>query len=219
MRERQAVGRRRRGEPLRRKYESPWKTLFYAWLLRRGYEAFFYACARAIGLRHFRLPDMAELARVSHEYYPNQLRGGEGHLEVGEVITAVRERTADLVLSVKPFGCMPSSGVSDGIQSLVTARYPEANFLPIETTGDSAVNAYSRVQMALFKARKKAEDEFARALERTGLDRARAARLIALRPKLSLGAELSASRHFGYGGQHDLRARKIGTGFAVAFKR
>ena len=43
---------------------------------------------------------------------------------------------------------MPSSGVSDGVQSAITELYPEAIFLPIETTGDGAVNVYSRVQAA-----------------------------------------------------------------------
>jgi len=48
---------------------------------------------------------------------------------------------------------MPSSAVSDGIQSLVLSHYPQANFLSIETSGEGAANFYSRVQMALFKAK------------------------------------------------------------------
>ena len=55
---------------------------------------------------------------------------------------------------------MPSSAVSDGVQSLVTSRYPEANFLSIETSGEGAANFYSRVQMALFKAKQSAKEEF-----------------------------------------------------------
>jgi hypothetical protein len=50
--------------------------------------------------------------------------------------------------------------VSDGIQSLVTSRYPQANFLSIETSGEGAANFYSRVQMALFKAKQSAKEEF-----------------------------------------------------------
>ena len=65
-----------------------------------------------------------------------------------------------MVISVKPFGCMPSSGVSDGVQSLVTARHPDAIFCAIETTGDGAVNVQSRVLMDLFKARQKAQQEY-----------------------------------------------------------
>ena len=39
----------------------------------------------------------------------------------------------------------------------------EAVFLPIETTGDGAVNVYGRIQMMLFKARQKAKSEPIRA--------------------------------------------------------
>jgi predicted nucleotide-binding protein (sugar kinase/HSP70/actin superfamily) len=67
---------------------------------------------------------------------------------------------------------MPSSGVSDGVQSLITGKWPEAIFLPIETTGDGKVNVHSRIQMMLFKARQKAKSEFETALKETGLDEA-----------------------------------------------
>lgn len=93
-------------------------------------------------------------------------------MEVGKLIHFVEDKLNHMTLSVKPFGCMPSSGVSDGVQSLISAQYPEAIFLPIETTGDGAVNVYSRVQMMLFKARQKAKDEFHQALEHTGMDEA-----------------------------------------------
>ena len=43
--------------------------------------------------------------------------------------------------------------------------------MPIETTGDQEVNAHSRVQMMLFKARQKAQKEFEQALVRAGPDR------------------------------------------------
>lgn len=115
--------------------------------------------ANAIGLNDYHLADMQSLAADSHEYYPNELRGGEGHMEVGKLIQAVKYKKSHLVLSVKPFGCMPSSGVSDGVQALVTGKYPQAAFLAIETSGDGAVNVYSRIQMALFKAREKAQQD------------------------------------------------------------
>ncbi|NIP87492.1 MAG: 2-hydroxyglutaryl-CoA dehydratase, partial [Gammaproteobacteria bacterium] len=116
------------------------------WALQTMFSVF----ARAVGLEGFHLPNMGELARVSRAHYAIELRGGEGHMEVGKFIQASEGNKAHLVLSVKPFGCMPSSGVSDGVQALVTARHTNTDFLPIETTGDGAVNVYSRVQMALF---------------------------------------------------------------------
>jgi hypothetical protein len=74
-----------------------------------------------------------------------------------------------MTLSVKPFGCMPSSSVSDGIQSFITELYPQGIFLPIETNGDGAVNVYSRVQMQLFKAKQLAQKEVDKALADVGM--------------------------------------------------
>jgi len=116
--------------------------------------------AKAIGLHDYEIPNMDKLARLSKDYYTLDCEGGEGHLEVAHLIESVKENIAHLVISVKPFGCMPSSAVSDGIQSLVTNRFPEANFLSVETSGEGAANFYSRVQMALFKAKQLAKEEF-----------------------------------------------------------
>ena len=115
--------------------------------------------SRILGLHNYTLPNMEKLYDLAKDYYPVDSDGGEGHLEVAHVIEAVEENLAHLVISVKPFGCMPSSAVSDGIQSLVTARYPQANFLSIETSGEGAANFYSRVQMALFKAKEAVKKE------------------------------------------------------------
>ncbi len=72
-----------------------------------------------------------------------------------------------MVLSLKPFTCMPSTQ-SDGVQARVVERFPGMIFLPIETSGDGEVIAHSRVQMALGSARVKARKEFADALAATG---------------------------------------------------
>ena len=50
-------------------------------------------------------------------------------MEVGKLIQSVKHRKAHMVVSVKPFGCMPSSGVSDGVQSLITEKYPTGRLL------------------------------------------------------------------------------------------
>jgi hypothetical protein len=73
-----------------------------------------------------------------------------------------------MVLSLKPFGCMPSTQ-SDGAQSAVVSNYKEMIYLPVETSGEGEINAHSRVQMALGEAKNKAKKEFAEALEKTGL--------------------------------------------------
>ncbi|MFT7880248.1 MAG: hypothetical protein ABXS91_07645 [Sulfurimonas sp.] len=121
---------------------------------------YFTLYAKAIGLHDYHIPDIDKLADYSKAYYTLECEGGEGHLEVAHLVESVKENLAHLVISVKPFGCMPSSSVSDGIQSLVTARHPEANFLAIETSGEGAANFHSRVQMALFKAKQAAKEEF-----------------------------------------------------------
>ncbi|MCB9676871.1 MAG: 2-hydroxyglutaryl-CoA dehydratase [Alphaproteobacteria bacterium] len=142
------------------------------WSLRAGYWAIrgiFQAYAKAVGLHAYELPNMEHIAALAREHYSNDVRGGEGHMEVGKLIHFVEDRVNHMTVSVKPFGCMPSSGVSDGVQTFVMAKWPDALFIPIETTGDQEVNAHSRVQMMLFKARQKAQTEFEKALYDTGL--------------------------------------------------
>jgi hypothetical protein len=113
------------------------------------------------------LLDMQELADLAQPYYHRFARGGEGHLEVAKNIYYTVHRKAHMVLSLKPFGCMPSSQ-SDGVQSAVMNHFKDMIFLPIETSGEGEINAHSRVQMALGEAKAKAKAEFQQALESTG---------------------------------------------------
>jgi predicted nucleotide-binding protein (sugar kinase/HSP70/actin superfamily) len=99
------------------------------------------------------LHDNDDLAKLGHELYHTSIFGGEGNMEVCEAV--YYQDKVDGFISVKPFGCMPSSVVSDGVQSKVTAMYPNLNFLSIETSGDNEVNILSRVSMTIFKARQK----------------------------------------------------------------
>jgi predicted nucleotide-binding protein (sugar kinase/HSP70/actin superfamily) len=143
----------------------------------------FHTFALPAGLFGYHLPDMDEVAEVAEPFYSNDLRGGEGHMEVGKLILNVVHSKAHMTLSVKPFGCMPSSGVSDGVQSLITSRYPGTIFCAVETSGDGAANFYSRVQMYLYKARIAAEEELARAFEETGVTRADVEAFLARNPR------------------------------------
>ncbi|MBL9045189.1 MAG: 2-hydroxyglutaryl-CoA dehydratase [Myxococcales bacterium] len=130
------------------------------WVADKGLRLIFKSIAGILGLHDYYMPNMDEVAEEARELYNNHLRGGEGHMEVGKLVMNVKHKKSTMTLSVKPFGCMPSSGVSDGVQSYVTEKWPSAIFLPIETSGDGAVNVYSRVQMMLFKARVAARAEF-----------------------------------------------------------
>ena len=97
--------------------------------------------------------DLEELSKMGHDYYHTSIFGGEGNLEIAEAIH-YRDKI-DGFISVKPFGCMPSSGVSDGVQRKIVAMYPNLNFLSIETSGDNEVSILCRVSMMLFKAKQK----------------------------------------------------------------
>jgi predicted nucleotide-binding protein (sugar kinase/HSP70/actin superfamily) len=173
------------------------KVLFLLWVAKTGLHTVFGLYAKLIGLSHYHLPDMNEIATISHQHYDNHLRGGEGHMEVGKVIQTAQKRKAHMVVSVKPFGCMPSSGVSDGVQSLISERHPEAIFCAIETTGDAAVNMQSRVQMQLFKARQNAVKEFEEVLDRKGLKLDRAQKLMR---RLRWSSAISYPRAHGLAG-------------------
>jgi hypothetical protein len=88
-------------------------------------------------------------------------------MEVGKAIYYASNHMAHMVLSLKPFGCMPSTQ-SDGAQAAVTSAYPEMIFLPIETSGEGDINAYSRTQMALGEAKVKCKAEYAEVVARCG---------------------------------------------------
>jgi predicted nucleotide-binding protein (sugar kinase/HSP70/actin superfamily) len=122
----------------------------------------------ALGGAAHHLTDQYELQRLGHPYYNSRAAGGEGHLEVAKNIYYSNKDLAHMVLSLKPFGCMPSTQ-SDGAQSAVVSNYKDMIYLPIETSGEGEINAHSRVQMALGEAKNKAKKEFAECLERTGL--------------------------------------------------
>jgi predicted nucleotide-binding protein (sugar kinase/HSP70/actin superfamily) len=139
------------------------------WLGELALRATFATFCKVTGLNRHTLPDMDEVAKVGHSFYNNELRGGEGHMEVAKLVLNVAEQKATMTLSVKPFGCMPSSGVSDGIQSVITELHPDAIFCPVETSGDGATNFYSRVQMYMFKARARARKEHQEALDAYGV--------------------------------------------------
>ncbi|MBM4117041.1 activator of (R)-2-hydroxyglutaryl-CoA dehydratase [bacterium] len=111
--------------------------------------------------------DQLELERMGHPFYNSRAGGGEGHLEVAKNIYYHNKGLAHMVLSLKPFGCMPSTQ-SDGAQAAVQSRFPDMIYLPIETSGEGEINAHSRVQMALGEARVKAREEFERAVAASG---------------------------------------------------
>jgi predicted nucleotide-binding protein (sugar kinase/HSP70/actin superfamily) len=128
----------------------------------------YHKLVEALGPLGHHLADQYEMQRIGHPFYNSRAGGGEGHLEVAKNIYYSNKDLAHMVLSLKPFGCMPSTQ-SDGAQAAVVSHYKEIIYLPIETSGEGEVNAHSRVQMALGEAKNKAKREFAEAVERTGM--------------------------------------------------
>ncbi|GMO57499.1 MAG: hypothetical protein Ta2G_17210 [Termitinemataceae bacterium] len=102
------------------------------------------------------LHNLDKLSVLSESYYNKNIIGGEGNMEISEAL--YYHDKVDGFVTVKPFGCMPSSGVSDGVMSKIISMYPDLNFLSIETSGDNEVNILSRVSMMLFKAKQKMID-------------------------------------------------------------
>jgi len=153
------------------------------WLGELALRATFAAFCKASGLSRQALPDMDEIAKVGHSFYNNELRGGEGHMEVAKLVLNVAKHKAHMTLSVKPFGCMPSSGVSDGIQTVITELHPDAIYCPVETSGDGAVNFYSRVQMYMFKARERARIEYKDTLAHYGITEEQAREFLKENPR------------------------------------
>ncbi|HEV3030447.1 MAG TPA: 2-hydroxyglutaryl-CoA dehydratase [Polyangia bacterium] len=177
------------------------KKLLGLFVADTAIRAAFHTFGAAIGYRGYHLPDMDQIAQTAHAYYDNNVRGGEGHMEVGKFILNVLHNKAHMTLSVKPFGCMPSSGVSDGVQSLITSKYPQSIFCAIETSGDGKVNVQSRVQMFLFKARLAAQREYVELCARLGVSPDDVRAFLAAHPALATG--LRRSPHAAAGSAAD----------------
>jgi len=134
---------------------------------RRFYMGQHRRVAAALGGTSHPLVRLEELAALAAPYYNVFAKGGEGHMEVAKNIYYTVRKKCHMVLSLKPFGCMPSTQ-SDGVQSAVMSHFKDMIFLPIETSGEGEINAHSRVQMALGEAKAKAKAEFQQAFESTG---------------------------------------------------
>jgi predicted nucleotide-binding protein (sugar kinase/HSP70/actin superfamily) len=145
------------------------------------------------------LVSQATLRELARPYMNPRAAGGEGHLEVAKTIYYSKNRLAHMVLSVKPFGCMPSTQ-SDGVQAAVIAHFPEVIFLPIETSPEGEVNAYSRVQMALGEAKIRCKAEFAEALRKAGTDLEKIRLYVAAHPELRKPLQ-KVPMHKGFAGR------------------
>jgi predicted nucleotide-binding protein (sugar kinase/HSP70/actin superfamily) len=114
------------------------------------------------------LPSQEELGRLADPHYNQLARGGEGHLEIGKSLYYSEKALSHLTISVKPFGCLPSTQ-SDAVQWSLVHRTGGFAFLPVETSGEGEIDALSRVQLAMADARRRAIEEFENSIRRTGI--------------------------------------------------
>ncbi len=105
------------------------------------------------------LKDQKLMEKYAKDYYNPGLTGGEGHMEVGKHIYMIKHKKAHMVISVKPFGCMPSTQ-SDGVQAKVIEDLGDTIFISVETSGDAEANFKSRIMMKLYEAKMKALEEY-----------------------------------------------------------
>ena len=148
------------------------REILPAWLLKTSIHLHFAYFRFILNNRPDKLARQRQLARYAAPYYHVRLIGGEGHMEAGKHIYAVRKHQAHMVISIKPFSCMPSTQ-SDGVQTKIAEDMKGSLFVSVDTTGDAEVNVKSRILMKLQVAQKRAESEFREVLERKKLTEAR----------------------------------------------
>ncbi|RLD20669.1 MAG: activator of (R)-2-hydroxyglutaryl-CoA dehydratase, partial [Bacteroidetes bacterium] len=139
------------------------------WILKVGiklYRREFARLLKALGGNNHMIIEQNELEKLAHDYYNTHIEGGEGYMEVAKNIYYHKKHKCHMVLSLKPFGCMPSTQ-SDGVQAAVVEHHKNMIFLPVETSGEGKTNAHNRVLMALEDAREKAKLELNKAYSST----------------------------------------------------
>src|SRR3972149_6306683 len=143
-------------------------SLIFLSIVRFLFKVYYNSYRFLLNFRPNPLPSQTKMAEYAQDYYNVRISGGESHMEVGKHIMSFREKKAHLVISVKPFGCMPSTQ-SDGVQAKVITDLRNSLFLPIETSGDGEVNVKSRIQMKLYEAKERARQEVSGLLTTHGL--------------------------------------------------
>lgn len=177
---------------------NPYLKELKLFALRRTLNAFYNLYRWALGGRADNTVNNRVLARYAHDYYNQHQGGGEAYMEVGSLIYSARMRKAHMMVSVKPFGCLPSTA-SDGVQTKVMSDYPHILFLPLETSGDSEVNFKSRAQMVLFEAKQKAREEAEEIMRKYQIDLEAVREFVRRNPRYSSGMFLFSKKAVGTG--------------------
>ena len=86
---------------------------------------------------------------------------------IGKALWALHHRKAHMICELSPYSCMPNT-MSVGAMAAVLGKHPDLLYAPLEIKGDARITRV-RCQMILTEAKKRAQAEFDRALENTGL--------------------------------------------------
>lgn len=138
---------------------------------------------RAAGGVPREMPDQYLLRDLAKPYFNSRLNGGEGDMLVGKALWAHLNAKAHMTCELSPYSCMPNT-MSIGAMAAVLGKHPDLLYAPLEIKGDAEVHALSRCQMILTEARKRAQREYEKVLERTGFTEER------LRARLDAHPEL-----------------------------
>ncbi|MCG6951360.1 MAG: hypothetical protein LJE90_03250, partial [Betaproteobacteria bacterium] len=149
------------------------------------------------------------LRDLAAPYYHSRLNGGEGDMLVGKALWAHRNGKAHMICELSPYSCMPNT-MSVGAMAAVIGKYPDLLYAPLEIKGDAEVHALSRCQMILTEAKKRAQREYERVLERTGLDEAKLRAAVDARPELKRAT--TRIPHYGVAGSAANLALHIAAG-------
>jgi predicted nucleotide-binding protein (sugar kinase/HSP70/actin superfamily) len=145
------------------------KTLMFLRYLRTMIHQCYNYYRFLIGNKPDSLASQKRLAAYASPYYNTKLAGGEGHMEAGKHVNTIKHHKAHMVISVKPFGCMPSTQ-SDGVQTKISNDLKNSLFVSVDTTGDAEVNVKSRILMKLYEAQKIAAEEFENIIKKYRID-------------------------------------------------
>jgi predicted nucleotide-binding protein (sugar kinase/HSP70/actin superfamily) len=177
---------------------NPYKNELKLYGFRKLLNGYFNLYRAALGFKPNNTANNRTLAKLAHDYYDKRQGGGEAYMEVGNLIYMSNKKLAHMMISVKPFGCMPSSA-SDGVQSRVSNDYPDVIFLSLETSGDSEVNFKSRAQMKIFEAKVKAKKEAEAVIQKLNIDIDKVKAFVDKHPKYSSGDFVVKGQNIGTG--------------------
>ena len=118
---------------------------------------------KALGELPYELPDQEELKDLAAPFFHFELRGGEGHMLIGQSAACLSSQESHMTCELSPYSCMPNT-MSVGRHGQRAGEYPDLLYAPIEIKGDAEVHALSRCQMILTEAKKRAQSEFVEAM-------------------------------------------------------